>query len=109
MKRNRFATYESGKEIKGFWVKPEFVHLSGKSVNSVFPEFAGRNITDVVVSNATAEAAAGPCMKVWFCNKGRWNYSWSACYQWLEWRAQELFDRLHPEYWTRDEEEWDDE
>lgn len=56
MKRNRFNTYESGKEIKGFWVKPEFVHLSGKSVNSVFPEFAGRNITDVVVSNATASA-----------------------------------------------------
>lgn len=64
MKRNQFNTYENGKEVKGFWVKPEFVHLSGKSVKSVFPHFSGRNITDVVVSDAVAEAACGPCMKL---------------------------------------------
>lgn len=107
MRRNQFNTYENGKEIKGFWVKPEFVHLSGKSVKSVFPLFSGRNITDIVVSDAVAEAACGPCMKLWICNNGRWDYDWSASYQWMEWRAKELFDRLHPTYGER--EDWDDE
>lgn len=107
MKRNKFATYENGKNIKGFWVKPEFVHLSGRVVNAVFPEFSGRNITDVVVSDVVAEAACGPCMKVWICTNGRWDYRWSAAYRWMEWRAKELFDRLHP-LWG-EEEDWDDE
>ena len=100
MKRNKFATYENGKNIKGFWVKPEFVHLSGRVVNDVFPEFSGRNITNVVVSDAVAEAVCGPCMKVWICTNGRWDY------RWMEWRAKELFDRLHP-LWG-EEEDWDD-
>lgn len=101
MRRNQFNTYENGKEVKGFWVKPEFIHLSGKSIKLVFPELSGRNITDVIVSDAVAEAACGPCMKVWVCIRGIWDYRRSAAYRWMEWRAKELFDRLPSDVWRQ--------
>lgn len=107
MKRNRFAIYDNGKDIKGFWVEPEYIHLSGKAVNSVFPKFSGRNITDVIITDITEYTLFSKCMLVWICDKGRWDYRWSAAYQWMEWRAKELFDRLHP-LWG-EEEDWDDE
>ena len=99
MKRNKFEIYENGKEIKGFWVKPEFVHLTGKSVNSVFPEFSGRNITDVVISKKIKYVFIGNAMCCWICDKGRWIQKWSQPYALMEWRAQLIYDTLHPDYW----------
>lgn len=98
MKRNRFATYENGKEVKGFWVEPEYIHLSGKSVNSVFPKFSGRNITDVVITDITEYTLFSKCMLVWICDKGRWIPKWSSPYYTMEWRAQALYDKIHPEH-----------
>ena len=98
MRRNRFATYDNGKNIKGFWVEPEYIHLSGKAVNSVFPKFSGRNITDVVITNITEYTLFSQCMLVWICDKGKWIPKWSAPYYNMEWRAQALFDKLHPEH-----------
>lgn len=107
MKRNKFATYENGKNIKGFWVEPGFIHLSGKSVNSMFPKFSGRNITDVVITKKIKPGIAGYCMCCWVCDKGRWIQKWSSPYAWMEWRAQVLYNILHPDIW--DDENIDDE
>lgn len=98
MKRNRFATYENGKNIKGFWVESGYIHLSGKAVNSVFPKFSGRNITDVVITDIIEYTLFGNRMLVWVYDKGRWIHKWSPPYYNMEWRNQALYDKLHPEY-----------